>query len=184
MSILLKFYAVAIVVMLVLVVRPLVASGEMPGYISGLGKADMMVWILYQWMATAVADEILFHGLFQTLLLKYWRERVKIFSYEFPVVILFTSIAFAAGRTNVPVYGGHLVEYVLALLMGLYRGNCFLPYEKPAYSHALTGILLRSPVCDSVCLPGDCRALEFDMRKTRDTDYERISAGLMLRIRS
>ena len=37
-------------------------------------------------------------------------------------MILFTSVAFAAGRVHVPVYGGHLVEYLLALLIGLYGG--------------------------------------------------------------
>lgn len=122
MSVLLKFYAAALAVMLALVVAPLLMSGKLPEYFTRMGRVDMIVWILYQWMATAVADEILFHGLFQTLLLKYWREKIMIRSFEFPVVILFTSVAFAAGRTNVPVYGGHVVEYILALLMGLYGG--------------------------------------------------------------
>lgn len=122
MSVLLKFYVAALVIMLGLVVTPLLSSGILPEYFARIGKVDMLVWILYQWMATAVADEILFHGLFQTLLLKYWREKVMIGRYEFPVVILFTTVAFAAGRTNVPVYGGHIVEYSLALLMGLYGG--------------------------------------------------------------
>ena len=122
MSVLLKFYAAALVIMIGLVVTPLLMSGRLPDYFARMGKVDMFAWILYQWMATAVADEILFHGLFQTLLLKYWQEKIKIRSVEFPVVILFTSIAFAAGRTNVPVYGGHAVEYILALLIGLYGG--------------------------------------------------------------
>jgi membrane protease YdiL (CAAX protease family) len=122
MSVLLKFYAAALVIIFALVVTPLLMSGKLPYYFGHIGKVDMIVWILFQWMATAVADEILFHGLFQTLLLKYWGEKIVIRSYEFPVVIIFTSIAFAAGRTNVPVYGGHAVEYILALLIGLYGG--------------------------------------------------------------
>ncbi len=122
MSILLKFYAVALVIILGLVVLPLLVSGGLPEYFIRMGRVDMAVWILYQWMATAVADEILFHGLFQTLLLKYWQEKIKILSFEIPVVVLITSVAFAAGRTNVPVYGGHFIEYILALVMGLYGG--------------------------------------------------------------
>ena len=122
MSVLLKFYAAALIVMIGLVVTPLIISGILPEYFRRMGKVDMIGWILFQWMATAVADEILFHGLFQTLLLKYWRQKFMLGSFEFPVVILFTSVAFAAGRTNVPVYGGYLVEYILALLMGLYGG--------------------------------------------------------------
>jgi len=125
MSILLKFYAAAAVIIVGLVVLPLVLSGTISDYYLRLGKTDMIVWILFQWMATAVADEILFHGLFQTLLLKYWRERVVIGTAEFPVVIFFTTAAFAACRTNVPVYGGHVIEYVLASLMGLYGGIVF-----------------------------------------------------------
>ncbi len=122
MSILLKFYAVAFITMIGFVVTPLLVSGSLPGYFARMGRIDVIAWILFQWMATAVADEILFHGLFQTLLLKYWREKFVIRSVEIPVVVLFTSVAFAAGRTNVPVYGGYAVEYVLALLMGLYGG--------------------------------------------------------------
>jgi membrane protease YdiL (CAAX protease family) len=125
MAILLKFYAVALVIIVGLVVLPLVLSGTISDYYFRLSKTDMIVWILFQWMATAVADEILFHGLFQTLLLKYWREKFVIGSTEFPVVILFTSAVFAACRTNVPIYGGHAVEYVLASLMGLYGGIVF-----------------------------------------------------------
>ncbi|MGA7161971.1 MAG: CPBP family intramembrane glutamic endopeptidase [Bacteroidota bacterium] len=122
MSVLLKFYAVALIVMIGLVVMPMIISGSVPEYFRRMGKVNMIGWILFQWMATAVADEILFHGLFQTLLLKYWREKVTIGSFDFPVAILFTSVVFAAGRTNVPVYGGQIVEYILALLMGLYGG--------------------------------------------------------------
>jgi len=122
MSILLRFYAAAVVIMIGFVVMPLFTTGTQPAYLAKAGRVDMAVWILYQWMATAVADEILFHGLFQTLLLKYWKKKIRIRSYEFPAVILFTAVAFAAGRTNVPVYGGHVVEYLLALVMGLYGG--------------------------------------------------------------
>ena len=125
MSILLKFYAVALVVVFGLVVLPLILWGTIPDYYLRLGKADMIVWILFQWMATAVADEILFHGLFQTLLLKYWREKIVIGSMEIPVVLFFTTAVFAACRTNVPVYGGHVIEYLLASLIGLYGGIVF-----------------------------------------------------------
>ena len=125
MAVLLKFYPVALIVMLGLVVTPLLMSGTLPEYFRRMGRVDMVVWMLFQWMATAIADEILFHGLFQTLLLKYWPEKFMVRSFEFPVVILFTSVAFAFGRTNVPVYGGHFVEYILALLMGLYGGMVY-----------------------------------------------------------
>ncbi len=125
MSVLLKFYAAALIVMIGLVVMPLILSGTLPEYFRRMGRVDMIGWILFQWMATAVADEILFHGLFQTLLLKYWREKFMIRSFELPVVILFTSAAFAAGRTNVPVYGGHFLEYILAFLIGLYGGMVY-----------------------------------------------------------
>ena len=122
MSILLKFYAGASVVIATLIVAPMFVTGKLPEYCEHLGRVDMIVWILFQWMAVAVADEILYHGLFQTLLLKYWREKFVVKSFELPLVILVTSVAFAAGRTNVPVYGGHAIEYVLAFCIALYGG--------------------------------------------------------------
>lgn len=122
MSILLKFYAVASVVIAALIVVPMLLTGYLPDYCQHPGKSDMIVWILYQWMAVAVADEILYHGLFQTLLLKYWREKIVVKSFELPVVIIVTSIAFAAGRTNVPIYGSPAIEYLLAFCIAFYGG--------------------------------------------------------------
>jgi membrane protease YdiL (CAAX protease family) len=105
-----------------LVVVPLLVSGSLPVYFARMSRADMAGWILYQWLAAAVGDEILFHGLFQTLLLKYWKEKFAVRLFELPFVVLLTSVAFAAGRSNVPVYGNNGVEYILALLIGLYGG--------------------------------------------------------------
>ena len=122
MSILLKFYVVASIVIAALIVVPMFLTGYLPDYCQHPGKSDMIVWILFQWMAAAVADEILYHGLFQTVLLKYWREKIVVKSFELPVVILVTSVAFAAGRTNVPVYGSPVIEYLLAFCMALYGG--------------------------------------------------------------
>ena len=107
MSILLKFYAAATAVVAVVVVAPMVFSGIMPEYLLHVSRVDMIAWILFQWMATAVADNILFFG-FK--------------SFEVPVAILMTTVLFAAGRTNVPVYGGHFLEYLLALAVGAYCG--------------------------------------------------------------
>ena len=122
MSILLKFYAAATAVVAVVVVAPMVFSGIMPEYLLHVSRVDMIAWILFQWMATAVADNILFFGLFQTLLMKYWPEKISFKSFEVPVAILMTTVLFAAGRTNVPVYGGHFLEYLLALAVGAYCG--------------------------------------------------------------
>lgn len=122
MSVLLKFYAVALIVMIGLVIVPLLGSGTLPVYFARISRADMVAWILYQWMAAAVGNEIFFHGLFQTLLLKYWREKFVVKSFELPLVVLLTSVAFAAGRSNVSIYGNHGTEYLLAFLIGLYGG--------------------------------------------------------------
>ena len=167
MSILLKFYAAALVIMLGLVVAPLLHSGKLPGYFARMGRVDMLVWILYQWMATAVADEILFHGLFQTLLLKYWREKIMIRSFEFPVVILFTSVAFAAGRTNVPVYGGHARGIHSCAADGIVRGNRLLPHAEPAHSDAFTGLFLRISFRHSLRLHGSFFEIDFLRKRGR-----------------
>lgn len=122
MSILLKFYAAAILVIAALVLLPLLRDGSIPQYLDGVSALELIAWILFEWMAVAVADEILYRGLFQTILLKYWREKLVFRSFEFPVVILLTGVGFAAGRTNVPVYGSYPLEYTLAALIGLYCG--------------------------------------------------------------
>ncbi|HTR80897.1 MAG TPA: CPBP family intramembrane glutamic endopeptidase [Bacteroidota bacterium] len=122
MAILVRFYGVALVIIVALVGIPLFETGNLPVYLKHLSRADMVGWIVFQWMVAAVADEILFHGLFQTLLAKYWPEKIVFRSFEIPIVVLFTTAAFAAGRTNVPVYGGDVLEYAFALAIGLYGG--------------------------------------------------------------
>lgn len=122
MSILLKFYMVACVFVGVVIVMPMVSSGTMPEYLAHTSRVDMLGWILFQWMAAAVADNILYFGLFQTLLLKYWQRKVSVKPFEVPVAILMTTVLFAAGRTNVPIYGNHLFEYFLAVAIGAYSG--------------------------------------------------------------
>jgi membrane protease YdiL (CAAX protease family) len=122
MAILLKFYAAGMVLIVGLIVLPLLLSGTLPPYFTQMSRTDMVVWILFQWMAAAIGDEIFFHGLCQTLLLKYWRGKFVVKSFEVPFVVLLTSVAFAIGRSNVLVYGNHWLEYLLALLIGLYGG--------------------------------------------------------------
>jgi len=122
MSILLKFYMAASVIVAVVIITPMVLSGMMPEYLAHTSRADMLAWILFQWMAAAVADNILYFGLFQTVLLKYWQEKIPFKPLEVPVAILMTTVLFAAGRTNVPVYGNHLIEYLFALAIGAYSG--------------------------------------------------------------
>jgi hypothetical protein len=125
MSILLKFYVVAGVFVAVVIVVPMVFSGTMPENFAHTSRVDMLAWILFQWMAAAVADNILYFGLFQTLLLKYWQEKISVKPFEVPVAILMTTVLFAAGRTNVLIYGNHLIEYLLALAIGAYSGLVF-----------------------------------------------------------
>ena len=122
MSILLNFYAAGLVLIVGLIVLPLLLSRTLPPYFTDMSRTDMVVWILFQWMAAAVGDEIFFHGLCQTLLLKYWKGKIVVKTFELPVVVIVMGAAFALGRSNVLVYGNHWLEYLLALLIGLYGG--------------------------------------------------------------
>lgn len=122
MAILLKFYAVAIGVALIGVVLPLAFSGTIPGYLQPVGRIDMAGWMLYEWMAAAVANEIFFHGLLQTVLLKFWKQEIAVGPYRIPVVVIVAAIGFAAGRANVAIYGNNVVDFVLALGIGVYGG--------------------------------------------------------------
>ncbi len=122
MAILLKFYGVAVGIVILGVVLPLTFSQEIPEYLRGLSRIDMAGWIIFEWMAAAVADEIFFHGLLQTVLLKFWRKEFVIGQYKIPAVVIVAAIAFAAGRSNVAVYGNNVVDFILALGIGVYGG--------------------------------------------------------------
>ena len=125
MALLLKFYIAAGVFVIMVIVVPMGYSGTMPEYLVHASRVDMLAWILFQWMVAAVADNILYFGLFQTVLLKYWQEKISFKSFEIPLALLMTTVLFAAGRTNVPMYGNHLIEYLLALVIGAYSGFVF-----------------------------------------------------------
>ena len=122
MSILLKFYGVAVGAALVGVVLPLFSSASIPAYLQRAGRIDMAGWIVFEWMAAAVADEIFFHGLVQTVLLKFWKNEIAVGPFKIPLVVLVAAIGFAAGRSNVIVYVNTVVDFFLALGIGVYGG--------------------------------------------------------------
>ena len=122
MTILLRFYVVAFVFVLVTLVIPTFPKNRLPYYFATMNGISFVGWMVFQWLATAVADEIFFHGLFQTVLLKYWKEEFVFSKIKIPVAILFSTIIFASGRTNIPIYGGSDFEYILAIFIGLFTG--------------------------------------------------------------
>jgi membrane protease YdiL (CAAX protease family) len=122
MKILVRFYAIAFIFIIVSFAISFFPGGKPPLYFKTLNLANFVGWMVFEWLATAVADEIFFHGLFQTVLLKYWKDEFVLWKLKIPVAVLFSTIIFASGRTNVPLFGGSDLEYILALLIGLYTG--------------------------------------------------------------
>jgi membrane protease YdiL (CAAX protease family) len=122
LGILLRFYCLASIFIFAAVVVPLLQGNYLPLSIRHSNSQTMLLWILFQWMATPVADEIFFHGVIQTVMLKYWPEELAIGSLKIPVAIVFSTIAFTFGRVNVPMYGSETMEYLLAMVIGFFGG--------------------------------------------------------------
>lgn len=128
MYVLWRFYLVALIIVGVFVVVPLVQGEKIPAYLAGANVSTMVGWIVFEWLATAVADEIFFHGFCQTLLTKYWKNAIVINLWrriEIPFSVLVTTVLFAVGRTNVGVFGNSGVEYFFAVALGFYTGMVY-----------------------------------------------------------
>ncbi|MCX6137266.1 MAG: hypothetical protein NTV54_07215 [Ignavibacteriales bacterium] len=127
MRMLVRFYAVALVFVTGMVLIPLLRGDALPIIFSHLAPSTMGAWILLQWMASPIADSILFFGVFQTVLCKYWPETFVIRSLRIPVGGLYAAMAFVVGRVRVPIFGGDMLEYVIAAGVGLF---CAWMYDR------------------------------------------------------
>ncbi len=119
---LVRFYVVALFVIAGGVVIPLLLHTPLPPYLGRTTTAESAGWLLFAWLAVPVADETVFHGLVQTVLVKFWPEEVRIGSWSVPVAIFFSTAVFVTGRTSVSIYGNATVEYALAAGIGLFGG--------------------------------------------------------------
>lgn len=115
---LLAFYAAASVILIVLAA----ASSFVQIRYDQYPAADRLLVMTIQWLSSPVADQILFFGLFQTALMKFWNDTVTISGEEFPSVILITAMAFALGRTGLPHYAAPGMEYAAGFAVGLFSG--------------------------------------------------------------
>jgi membrane protease YdiL (CAAX protease family) len=84
--------------------------------------ADRFLVMTIHWLSSPVADQILFFGLFQTMLLRYWTDTVTVFSEKLPSVILLTAMVFALGRTGLPHYTTQGMEFAAGYAVGLFSG--------------------------------------------------------------
>jgi membrane protease YdiL (CAAX protease family) len=128
MYVLWRFYLAALIIIAVVVVVPLFQGEKIPAYLAGANFSTMIGWIVFEWLATAVADEIFFHGFCQTLLTKYWRNAIVINvtrRIEIPFSVIASTVLFTVGRSNTFVYGGSGVEYFFAALIGFYTGMVY-----------------------------------------------------------
>ncbi len=125
MYVLWRFYLMALMIIGVVVVVPLVQGEKIPAYLVGANPSTIIGWIVFEWLATAVADEIFFHGFCQTLLAKYWKDVITINKIEIPFSVIASTALFTVGRSNVLVYGNSGIEYLFAALIGFYTGMVY-----------------------------------------------------------
>jgi hypothetical protein len=120
MRMLVRFYAVALLFVIALVLIPLMRGVLPPAMYSHPAPATMVGWLLLQWMATPIADAILFFGVFQTVLCKYWPEAFEFKQFRLPVGSIYAVMAFVVGRIRIPVFGDDTLEYVVAASVGIF----------------------------------------------------------------
>ena len=83
------------------------------------GMKETIAAMLAYWMSSPVANQILFFGFGQTILIKQWGDSLKIAGI--PIVIIFSAIFFTFGATSSQFFVG---EYTLAFTfaLGMFSG--------------------------------------------------------------
>ncbi len=118
LAMLLWFYGAAIVVLGMLSWTSVLA-GDAYG---SSRTADKLLVMVIHWLSSPVADQILFFGLFQTMLAKYWTAEVAAGSLRLPAVIFITALIFALGRVELAHYTTTTAEYACAYGIGFFSG--------------------------------------------------------------
>jgi hypothetical protein len=118
LAILLGFYAAAIVVLITLASLSLLLPHNYAYY----RVPDRLLVMTILWLSSPVADQILFFGLFHTVLAKFWTEKISLGSLEVPSVIFITAFAFALGRSGLPHYTTTMAEYTAGFGIGIFSG--------------------------------------------------------------
>ncbi len=84
------------------------------------GKFHAVTAMLVYWMSSPVANQILFFGFGQTILMKQWGDGLKI--GRFPVVVIFTALLFTYGATTSQFAFGEysaMATFMLGLFCGM-----------------------------------------------------------------
>jgi len=84
-----------------------------------VGRKETFIALLTYWMSSPVANQILFFGFGQTVLIKQWGDSFSI--GRIPVVIFFSAILFAFGATSSQFYIGEYSMFT-TFFLGLYCG--------------------------------------------------------------
>ncbi len=84
------------------------------------GPYSAVTAMLVYWMSSPVANQILFFGFGQTILMKQWGDGLKV--GRFPVVVLFSALLFTYGATSSQFEFGEysaLFTFILGLFCGM-----------------------------------------------------------------
>jgi hypothetical protein len=118
LAILLGFYGAAIALIAILAALSLLLPHNYHFY----PASDKMLVMVIDWLSSPVADQILFFGLFQTALAKFWTAHTPFGTLELPSVIFITALMFALGRVGLPHYTSVTAEYVAGFGVGIFSG--------------------------------------------------------------
>lgn len=81
--------------------------------------SETVIMMAVFWMSSPVANQILFFGFGQTILMKQWGDSITI--AKIPVIIFFSSIFFTIGATTSQFYFGEY-SFLFTFALGVYCG--------------------------------------------------------------
>lgn len=86
------------------------------------GSPEFIIALLVYWMSSPVANQILFFGLAQTVVIKQWGDSFRIAGL--PIAVIVAAVLFAAGATT-SQFAGAEAAFLPTFLLGLFCGTVY-----------------------------------------------------------
>jgi len=93
-------------------------SSPVDGVSHHIIRETVFTFLIY-WMSSPVANQLLFFGLVQTVLMKQWGDTLKIFGFPLPVI---ASVIVFVLCSSIPSFAIGSVSFILVTLLGIFCG--------------------------------------------------------------
>jgi membrane protease YdiL (CAAX protease family) len=133
---------------LVLLIISLV-QGQTPSVSYPFTSINILGWLSFQLLLSGPAEEILFRGLFQSFLCKFWPEILRLRKVDIPVAGLITAVIFALVHINFTLTPFAITHFDIGQLITAFGFGLFysMVYHKtgsllcPILTHSISNIV-------------------------------------------